>query len=80
MADWSSPNMCMCPQCVCVCLSWLLSAVRLPPLDWTPVAFAVKGHSTWVDILSLTSAMNLQSQAIQRLLYGAVSSPVTASY
>ena len=45
--------------CVCVCLPWLLSAVRLPPLDWTPVAFAVKGHSTWVDILSLTSAMNL---------------------
>lgn len=29
----------------CVCVSWLLSAVRLPPLDWTPVAFTLKGHS-----------------------------------
>lgn len=42
-----------------VCVSWLLSTVRLLPLDWTRVAFAVKGHSTWVDILPLTSAMNL---------------------
>lgn len=28
-------------------------------LDRTPVAFAVPGHSTWPDILSRTSAMNL---------------------
>lgn len=63
LADWSSPNKCVfvCAwMCVCVSPgSWLLSPVRLPTLDWTPVAFAVKGHSTWVDILSPTSATNL---------------------
>lgn len=53
-------SVCLCVlECVCVCVSWLLSPVRLPTLDWTPVALAVKGHSTWVDILSPTSATNL---------------------
>jgi len=51
LADWSSPNMCVCES--------VPPGSCLPPLDWTPVAFAVKGHSTWVDILSLTSATNL---------------------
>lgn len=40
------------PPCVCVCL---LSAIHLLP---GPVTFPVKGHSTWVDNLSLTSATN----------------------
>lgn len=66
--------------CMCVCLSWLLSAVRLPPLDWTPVAFAVKGHSTWVDILSLTSAMNLPEPSHSKAPLWSRQQAVTASY
>lgn len=72
-------SVCLCVlECVCVCVSWLLSPVRLPTLDWTPVALAVKGHSTWVDILSPTSATNLPEPSHSKAPLW--SSTVTASY
>lgn len=76
LADWSSPNVCVC---VCVSPGSCLPSVCLPwigllsPSQWRatqPGWIFFPSHLLWI----------YQSQAIQRLLYGAVSSPVTASY
>lgn len=82
LGDWSSPNKCVfvCAwMCVCVSPGSCLPSVCLP---WIGLLSPSQWRATqpgWIffppHLLQI-----YQSQAIQRLLYGAVSSTVTASY